>query len=166
MTRFFWGEKKGKKKRKKTPRGSLSRNSYLVAVPAGDGGAAADVGEVGDVALRLPAVARGEAVGAVGAADGGEGAGGVVVAGVVGDCAGREWWISHEEMRMQMSREQLTGDGLSGEAKRQRCKDAGELHDDVSDVDKRVTGNENQNYIRGTGTAVSNVRTKRNRTAR
>lgn len=43
------------------------------------------MGEVGDGALGLVAVAGDEAVGAVGARDGGQGAGGVIVAGVVGD---------------------------------------------------------------------------------
>lgn len=43
------------------------------------------MGEVGYGALGLVAVAGDEAVGAVGAGDGGQGAGGVIVAGVVGD---------------------------------------------------------------------------------
>lgn len=43
------------------------------------------MGEVGDGALGLVAVAGDEAVGAVGARDGGHGAAGVIVAGVVGD---------------------------------------------------------------------------------
>lgn len=43
------------------------------------------MGKVGDGALGLVAVAGDEAVGAVGARDGRQGAGGVIVAGVVGD---------------------------------------------------------------------------------
>lgn len=43
------------------------------------------MGEAGDGALGLVAVAGDEAVGAVGARDGGHGAAGVIVAGVVGD---------------------------------------------------------------------------------
>lgn len=54
------------------------------AVP-GDHVGAADEAEVRDLALRLPAVLGDETVRAVGAGDGGEGAGGVVVAGVIGD---------------------------------------------------------------------------------
>lgn len=54
-------------------------------VPAGDLGGAADVGELGDGALGLVAVAGDQAVGAVGARDGRQGAGGIIVAGVVGD---------------------------------------------------------------------------------
>lgn len=44
------------------------------------------MGEVGDGALGLVAVAGDETVGAVGAGDGRQGTGGVIVAGVVGDC--------------------------------------------------------------------------------
>lgn len=43
------------------------------------------MGEVGDGALGLVAVAGDEAVGAVGARDGSHGAGGVIIAGIVGD---------------------------------------------------------------------------------
>lgn len=43
------------------------------------------MGEVGDGALGLVAVAGDETVGAVGAGNGCQGAGGVIVAGVVGD---------------------------------------------------------------------------------
>lgn len=56
-------------------------------VPAGNLGGTADVREVGNGTLGLVAVAGDEAVGAVGARDGGHGAAGVIVAGVVGD-----WW--------------------------------------------------------------------------
>lgn len=62
--------------------------THVGRVPAGDGLDAADVGEPLDLLLGLPAVLGDEAVGAVGAADGREGAGAVVVAGVVGDCEG------------------------------------------------------------------------------
>jgi hypothetical protein len=64
----------------------LPAGAALVRVPARDLGGAADVGEVGDGALGLVAVAGDEAVDAVGARDGCHGAAGVVVAGVVGDC--------------------------------------------------------------------------------
>lgn len=62
--------------------------THARGVPAGDLGGAADVGEVGDGALGLVAVAGDEAVGAVGARDGRHGAAGVIVAGVVGDWMG------------------------------------------------------------------------------
>lgn len=54
-------------------------------VPAGHLLDAADVGEVPDLRLEVPAVLGDEAVCAVGAGDDGHGAVGVVVAGVVGD---------------------------------------------------------------------------------
>lgn len=57
-------------------------------VPAGDGGGTANVGEVRDLALGVPAVLGDEPVDAVGAGEGGERASGLVVAGVVGDCRG------------------------------------------------------------------------------
>lgn len=55
-------------------------------VPAADLLDAADVGEVLDLRLEVPAVLGDEAVGAVGARDDGERAVGVIVASVVGDC--------------------------------------------------------------------------------
>lgn len=63
-----------------TPAGAARRR-----VPPGHGRNTANVGEFGDFALRLPVVARDQAVGSVGAGDGGERACGLVVAGVVGD---------------------------------------------------------------------------------
>lgn len=65
----------------------MVKKTYARGVPAGNLGGTADVGEVGDGALGLVAVAGDEAVGAVGARDGDHGAAGVIVAGVVGD-----WW--------------------------------------------------------------------------
>lgn len=55
-------------------------------VPVCDGHDATNVGEVGGLLLGGPAEAGDEAVGAVGAGELVEGAGGDVVAGVVGDC--------------------------------------------------------------------------------
>lgn len=55
-------------------------------VPTGYGLGAADVGELWDVALGLPAVPSDQAVLAVGASDGGKRSGGLIVSGVVGDC--------------------------------------------------------------------------------
>ena len=65
--------------------GELPAGAAGGRVPAPDGDGAADVGEVGGLAERLPAEAGGEAVGAVGAGYLGEGAAGNIVAGVVGD---------------------------------------------------------------------------------
>lgn len=62
----------------------LPAGSARGRVPAGNGVNATDVGELGDVALGLPAGVLGhEAVAAVGARDGSEGSGLVIVAGIV-----------------------------------------------------------------------------------
>lgn len=58
-------------------------------VPAGNDVHTANVGELGDVALLLPAVLGDEAVGAVRAGNGSHGARGVIVASVVRDGGGR-----------------------------------------------------------------------------
>lgn len=64
--------------------GELPAGAALGRVPATNGGGTAD--ELGaDLALCLPAVPGDEAVLAVGAGDGGQGAAGIIVAGVVGD---------------------------------------------------------------------------------
>lgn len=60
-------------------------DAALGRVPAGDGGGAADVGEALDLTEGVPAVLGDEAVRAIGAGQLREGAGGDVVAGVVGD---------------------------------------------------------------------------------
>lgn len=60
--------------------------TYARRVPSGNDIGPTDVGEVGDVALGGPAVLGDQAVGAVRAGDGRQGPGGIVVAGVVGDC--------------------------------------------------------------------------------
>lgn len=70
----------------------LPAATALRGVPACDGSGTADVGETGDLALGVPAILSDEAVFAVGAGDGGEGPGGIVVAGVVGDCG----WVRAE----------------------------------------------------------------------
>lgn len=57
-------------------------------VPAGDVGAAANVGEAWDVGLLLPAVASDQAVASIGAGDDVERAATVRVAIVVGECDG------------------------------------------------------------------------------
>lgn len=87
----------------------LPAGAALGRVPAGDGLGSADVGELGDGALRLPALAGNEAVLAVGARHGGQGAGAVVVAGVVGDCiyvsgGGRGWMAGGETDRRWLRR--------------------------------------------------------------
>lgn len=79
--------------------------TYARRVPSTDGIDTSNVGEVADLALSLPAVLGDEAVGAVGARDGGQGAGAVVVAGVVGDA-----------------------DGLGGGGQGEDGEDVGELH--------------------------------------
>lgn len=82
------------------------KTTHVGGAPAGNGVRAADVGELGDGTLRLPAVLGDQAVDTVGARDSGQGAAGVVVAGVVGDAGGR-------------------GHGDHGG---KRSKDGGELH--------------------------------------
>jgi hypothetical protein len=62
--------------------------AYLRAVPSSDALVSANVGVVGDGALVLPAILGDEAVRAIGAGYGGEGAVLVIIAGVVGDCGG------------------------------------------------------------------------------
>ena len=57
----------------------------LGGVPAGDALVATEVGRL-DVALGLPAVLGDEAVGAIRAGDGGQGAARIIIASVVGDC--------------------------------------------------------------------------------
>lgn len=64
----------------------LPASAAFLGVPAGDGLGAADVGEAWNLALGVPAVLCDEAVLAVGAGEGCEGARGLIVAGVVGDC--------------------------------------------------------------------------------
>ena len=66
-------------------KGGRSQWAYLIAVPTSNCGAAADIGEVHDIPLCLPAVSRNQAIGAVGAAHDGEGAGDIIVIHVVGD---------------------------------------------------------------------------------
>ena len=88
--------------------GDAVAGAALGGVPAGDALVATEVGGL-DVALGLPAVLGDEAVGAVRAGDGGEGAAGVVVAGIVGDGDGR---------------------GEGGEAEGKGGSDGGELHGD------------------------------------
>lgn len=63
--------------------------TYRGAVPASNSLNAADVGELLDLLLGLPAVPSDEAVGAVGAADRRQGAGAVIVASVVGNSGSR-----------------------------------------------------------------------------
>lgn len=65
--------------------GDLEALAAGSAVPAGNVLPAADVGERRDGTLSLVAVAGDEAVGTVGAGDGGHGARLVVITGVVGD---------------------------------------------------------------------------------
>jgi hypothetical protein len=64
--------------------------AYLVAVPSGDALVSANVGVAGNLALVLPAVLGDEAVYAVRAGYGGEGAALVIVADVVRDCGGQD----------------------------------------------------------------------------
>jgi len=64
----------------------LPASTAVGRVPARDGLRTANVRELGDLALGLPLVLCDEAVFAVGAGDGCEGAAGFTVAGVVGDC--------------------------------------------------------------------------------
>jgi hypothetical protein len=59
--------------------------AYLSGIPTGYALVASDVRVAGDVALRVPAVAGYKAICAVGAGDGCERAGWVVVSTVVGD---------------------------------------------------------------------------------
>jgi hypothetical protein len=65
--------------------GELPAGAALWGVPAGDGGGGTNVGEAGDLGLRLPAVAGDQTVGAIGAGDGSQGAAAIIIAGVVGD---------------------------------------------------------------------------------
>jgi hypothetical protein len=59
--------------------------TYARGVPATNSLGAADVGELRDLALRLPPVLGDQAVGAVRAGHGREGATAVIVPGVIGD---------------------------------------------------------------------------------
>lgn len=96
-------------------------------VPAPDGGGASDVGELGDLALRLPVVAGDEAVGAVGAGDGCQGTRAVVVAGVVGDCGERDGMLVmrwNEEM-VESLRTRISRGGGSEEGE---LEEVGQLH--------------------------------------
>lgn len=64
--------------------GKLPARAAALGVPASDGLRASNVRKLGDLALSLPAVARDEAVCAVGAGDGCHGAASFAVAWVVG----------------------------------------------------------------------------------